>query len=66
MPLSFSTVYLGMVKSRLKRVPSGKDVSVVTNVLEPDMSLVTRSETSFRPAVMDSSLTGSQKINLSC
>ena len=50
----------------LNRVPSGKDVSVVINVPEAEMSLVTRSKTSFRPAVMDSRLKGNRKISLSC
>ena len=56
---------LGMVKSRINRVPSGKDVSVLMNVPEADMSLVTRSKTSFLPVVMVSSLTGSGRVNLS-
>ena len=33
---------IGMVKSRIKRVSSEKDVSVVMNVPEADMSLVLR------------------------
>ena len=39
---------LGKVKSRINRVPSGKDVSVGINVPEADISLVTRSKTFFR------------------
>ena len=56
---------IGMVKSRIKRVPSEKDVSVVMNVPEADMSLVARSTTFFLPNVMSSILTGIGNINLS-
>jgi len=56
---------LGMVKSRINRVPSGKDVSIVMNVPEADMSLVSRSKTFFLPDVMASILTGSGSVNLS-
>jgi hypothetical protein len=55
---------LGKVKSRIKRVPSGKDVSVGMNVPEADMSLVTRSKTFFPFVVMVSILTGNGKENL--
>jgi hypothetical protein len=55
---------LGKVKSRINRVPSGKDVSVGMNVPEADMSLVTRSKTFFPFVVMVSSLTGNGKENL--
>lgn len=54
-----------MVKSRINRVPSGKDLSVVMNIPEADMSLVSRSKTSFLPNVMVSILTGSGIVNLS-
>jgi len=54
-----------MVKSRINRVPSGKDVSVVMHVPEADMSLVTRSKTFFLPDVMASILTGSGNVTLS-
>lgn len=56
---------LGMVKSRINRVPSGKDVSIVKNVPEADMSLVSRSITFFLPDLMASTLTGSGSVNLS-
>jgi len=54
-----------MVKSRINRVPSGKDVSVVMNVPEADMSLVSKSITFFLLDVMASILTGSGNVNLS-
>lgn len=63
--LSFLMLSVGMVKSRINRVPSGKDVNVVMNVPEAEMSLVTRSKTFFLPVVMALSLTGSGKGNLS-
>ena len=50
-----------MVKSKINRVPSGKDVRVVMNVPEADMSLVTRSKTYFLSVVMVLGLTGSGK-----
>jgi len=65
MSLSSLMLSLGMVKSRINRVPSGKDVSVVMNVPEADRSLVSRSTTFFLPDVMASSLTGSGNVNLS-
>jgi len=58
-------VSFGMVKSRINRVSSGKDVSVVMNVPETDRSLVLRSKTVFLPVVIALSLTGSGKENLS-
>jgi hypothetical protein len=39
-PLSFSIMSLGMAKSRINRVPFGKDVSVVMKVPEAETSLV--------------------------
>ena len=64
-PLNFLMLSLGMVKSRINRVPSGKDLSVVMNIPEADISLVSKSKTSFLPNVMVSSLTGSGIVNLS-
>ncbi len=63
--LNSSMLSLGMVKSRINRVPSGKDVNVLMNVPEADMSLVSRSNTLFLPVVIGSSFTGSGRINLS-
>ena len=56
---------LGMVRSIINRVPFGKDVSVLMNVPEADMSLVSRSKTFFLPNPIVSSLTGSGRVNLS-
>lgn len=47
-----------MVKSKINLVLSGKDVGVVINVPETDMSLVTRSKTFFLPVIMISILRG--------
>ena len=55
---------LGMVKSIINRVSSGKDVKVLMNVPEADMSLVSRFNTLFVPVVA-SILTGSGMLNLS-
>jgi hypothetical protein len=65
MSLSFLILSLGMVKSRINRVPSGKDVKVQMNAPEVDISLVSRSTTFFLPDVMASILTGSGSVNLS-
>jgi hypothetical protein len=56
---------LGMVKSMINPVPFGKDVSVLMNVPEADISLVSRSKILFLSNVMASSLIGSGKVNLS-
>jgi len=56
---------LGMVKSIMNRVPLGKDVKVLMNVPEADMSLVARSTTCFLPDFIASILTGSGNVNLS-
>jgi len=62
--LNSSMLSLGMVKSRTNLVSLEKDVKVLINVPEVDMSLVSRSNTLFLP-VVGSILTGSGRINLS-
>jgi hypothetical protein len=54
-----------MVKSRINRVPYGKDVSVIMSVPEADMSLVIRFKIFCLPVIMVLSLTGIGKENLS-
>jgi len=54
-----------MVRSIINRVLFGKDVSVGMYVPEADMSLVSRSKIFFLSNVMVSSLTGSERVNLS-
>ena len=64
MSLNSLMLSLGMVKSRTNLVSLEKDVRVLINVPEVDMSLVSRSNTLFLP-VVSSILTGSGRINLS-
>jgi hypothetical protein len=65
MPLRFLRLLVGIVKSRINRVPSGKDVSVGMNVPEADKSLVLRSKTFVLSNPMVFNLTGRGNINLS-
>lgn len=53
-----------MVKSKKNLVLSGKDVSVIINIPETDMSLVARSKTLFLLDAMGSSFIGSLVGNL--
>ena len=54
-----------IVKSRINRVPSGREVSVGMNVPEPDKSLILRSKTFVHSDPMGFSLTGRGNTNLS-
>jgi hypothetical protein len=65
MPLWFLRLLFEIVKSRINRVPSEKEVGVGMNVPEADKSLVLRSKTFFLPNSMVSILTGTGNINLS-
>jgi hypothetical protein len=65
MPLRFLMLLVGIVKSKINRVPSGKEVSVGMNAPEADKSLVLRSKTFVHSDPMGFSLTGRGNINLS-
>ena len=54
-----------IVKSKINRVPSGREVSVGMNVPEPDKSLVLRSKSFVHSDPMGFSLAGRGDINLS-
>jgi hypothetical protein len=54
-----------IVKSRINRVPSGREVSVGMNVPEPDKSLILRSKTFVHSDTMGFSLEGRGNTNLS-
>ena len=65
MSLNSLMLLVGRMKSRINRVPCGKDVNVGRNVPEADISLVSRSKTFILLVVMASILTGSGNVNLS-
>ena len=54
-----------IVKSRINRVPSGREVSEGMNVPEPDKSLMLRSKTFVHSDTMGFSLAGRGNTNLS-
>ena len=64
-PLKPFKLLVGIVKSRINRVPSGKEVSVRMNSPEADKSLVLRSKTFVHSDPMGFSLTGRGNTNLS-
>ncbi|HSQ83124.1 MAG TPA: hypothetical protein VLM43_00250 [Desulfobacterales bacterium] len=65
MPLRVLKLLVGIVKSRINCVPSGKEVSVGMNAPEADKSLVLRSKTFVHSDPMGFSLTGRGNTNLS-
>jgi hypothetical protein len=65
MPLRLLILLVEIVKSRINRVPSGREVSAGMNVPEPDKSLMLRSKTFVHSDTMGFSLAGRGNTNLS-